>query len=290
MNFTNKSRFKIAENCPCGKSNKDGKFVPFNEYTDCGYCHSCGETFWPDEENDTGKVFSISGKVEIERQYIEPEFLKRTLSNYSNNIFYQWLIVLIGKEAANRIKSRFLIGTSKSGGVVWWMVNDSLQICQPKLMNYNTNGHREGLPFVPKGFNRDSGYSTCLFGLHQLSKNHKSSETLILVESEKTAVLGYYAFPKYIWLASGGATGLSQDKAKPLKGHKVLIVPDSDKAGRKGAEQTKERLSRLGIKSNVVDLFPDRNDGYDLADHIQNENTVVQKKGIVKKISDLKVA
>lgn len=36
---------KEAKQCPCGKSNKDGKFVPFEDFTNRGYCHSCGLTF-----------------------------------------------------------------------------------------------------------------------------------------------------------------------------------------------------------------------------------------------------
>lgn len=36
-----KRRFGI-KHCPCGKSNKDGKFVPFKDFEDRGYCHSCG--------------------------------------------------------------------------------------------------------------------------------------------------------------------------------------------------------------------------------------------------------
>jgi hypothetical protein len=42
-----KNRFRV-KNCPCGKSNKDGKFVPYIGYENKGYCHSCGETFLPD--------------------------------------------------------------------------------------------------------------------------------------------------------------------------------------------------------------------------------------------------
>jgi hypothetical protein len=41
-----KKRYRVKF-CPCGKRNKDGKFVPFKGYEDKGYCHSCGETFTP---------------------------------------------------------------------------------------------------------------------------------------------------------------------------------------------------------------------------------------------------
>lgn len=38
------SRRKEIEKCPfCGKSNRDGKFVPYVGFKDRGYCHSCGK-------------------------------------------------------------------------------------------------------------------------------------------------------------------------------------------------------------------------------------------------------
>ena len=46
--ITNPQRFKIATHCPCDKDNRDNKFVPFEGYTDKGYCHSCGKTFHPE--------------------------------------------------------------------------------------------------------------------------------------------------------------------------------------------------------------------------------------------------
>src|SRR4051812_24586009 len=38
--------------CPCGRSNRDGKFAPFKGYDDKGFCHSCGEIFFPDEKKE----------------------------------------------------------------------------------------------------------------------------------------------------------------------------------------------------------------------------------------------
>jgi hypothetical protein len=39
---------KRVKLCPCGKENKDGKFVPYVGFENKGYCHSCGETFLPE--------------------------------------------------------------------------------------------------------------------------------------------------------------------------------------------------------------------------------------------------
>ena len=42
-----KNRFRV-KHCPCGKSNKDGKFRPYVGHEAKGYCHSCGQTFLPE--------------------------------------------------------------------------------------------------------------------------------------------------------------------------------------------------------------------------------------------------
>jgi hypothetical protein len=42
--------------CPCGKSNKDGKFVPYEKHEIYGYCHSCGEHFRPTPDGNIPKT------------------------------------------------------------------------------------------------------------------------------------------------------------------------------------------------------------------------------------------
>ena len=51
LDFDSKKRFRVKI-CPCGKSNKDGKFVPYVGYENKGFCHSCGKTFIPINEED----------------------------------------------------------------------------------------------------------------------------------------------------------------------------------------------------------------------------------------------
>ena len=51
-------RKDIAPFCLCGKSNKDGKFVPWmntetgNVLSEFGYCHSCDEQFFPNDDKE----------------------------------------------------------------------------------------------------------------------------------------------------------------------------------------------------------------------------------------------
>jgi hypothetical protein len=106
-----------------------------------------------------------------------------------------------------------------------------------------------------------------------------------VVESEKTAAIASYYYPQFDWLACGSNNGLTDgqngrpDKISVLKGRKVYWLSDADKASRmtyhKKQDETYEirpssirHLDEHKIEFEVVDLFPDRNDGYDICDSI----------------------
>lgn len=273
LKFTHKKRYLSAKTCPCGRSNRDGKFNPYEGHQDKGYCHSCGETFSPDGDEKT----RYKPAEPIRQKFISLDILKRTIGGYDKNNLYLWIKNIVGDAGANSIVSRFFVGTSKESATVFWTIDNNLKICQPKVVYYNVNGHRDKSKFIstPKGYTRDSGYRPCLFGLHQLNSKYGPAKPVVLVESEKTACLGYYTFPQFTWLACGGASGLSEAKTKALRGHNVIIIPDADEAGRKGADKTHLRLSQMGIVNTVVDLWPERIDGYDLADYIADVHQAV---------------
>ena len=51
---------------------------------------------------------------------------------------------------------------------------------------------------------------------------------VVLVESEKTAVIMSRIYPDHLWLATGGSQGIKSDeRLAPLHGRKVLLVPDN---------------------------------------------------------------
>ena len=64
----------------------------------------------------------------------------------------------------------------------------------------------------------------CLFGEHLLHTD--PYKTVAIAESEKTAIIASFFYPKYIWLASGSLEGLSWDKCKVLKDRRVILFPD----------------------------------------------------------------
>jgi hypothetical protein len=52
-----------------------------------------------------------------------------------------------------------------------------------------------------------------------------------VVESEKSAFILSELYPDYLWLATGGLGELQPEKLRPLRGHKVVLFPDTDPEG-----------------------------------------------------------
>lgn len=119
---------------------------------------------------------------------------------------------------------------------------------------------KEGTRFI------GTGIPVPFYGIHQINQIGNKEKPIALVESEKTVLTLYRWFPKYVWLASGGTAGVTVEKARDLTGRNVVIFFDADEPGRRGAKKAKETLTQLGCNVKIEDVFPDRKDGWDLAD------------------------
>jgi hypothetical protein len=147
-----------------------------------------------------------------------------------------------------------------------------------KIFAYKSDGHRNkdidsySLSAPKYYFEKDRlsyevKYPMCLFGEHLLGPVNDTP--VMVVESEKTAVLSSFYYPQYKWVSCGAANGLtvvSKHKTKVLQGRKVYWVCDSDKAGREN--RSIDNLQKAITSFDVIDLFPERIDGYDLGDSI----------------------
>ena len=63
----------------------------------------------------------------------------------------------------------------------------------------------------------------CLFGEHLLTRYLE--RIVALVEAEKTVVIGAGFIPEYVWLATGGRSGVN-DRVDILKNRKILVFAD----------------------------------------------------------------
>jgi len=279
-----KNRFRV-ETCPCGKSNKDGKFVPYKGYDNKGYCHSCGETFLPELPE---KKFILKSKNNIKSKsvvkpqpkqisFIPIEIFKQSLKSYKANHFVKFLVDLFGVDKTNELISKYFIGTSEhwDGATVFWQIDIFGKIRTGKIMLYNpTTGKRVKEPrhcidWIQSVLKlSDFELQQCLFGEHLLQDKTKP---IAIVESEKTAIIASVYFPKLIWLAVGSITGLDAEKCSVLKGRNVVLFPDLN-GFEKWSVKAKE-FSHLA-RFTVSDLLEskaaeaERKQGLDLADYL----------------------
>ncbi|MES2396234.1 MAG: DUF6371 domain-containing protein [Bacteroidota bacterium] len=129
-------------------------------------------------------------------------------------------------------------------------------------IEYAENGKRSEklAPYSLKAIKGEK-YSLCLFGEHLLT-----NRIVCLVESEKTAIIASFFYPQFDWIATGGANKLTGEKIGVLFGREIYYLGDADKAGKENS--TLKKLKEYKQKYTIIELFPDRNDGYDLADAI----------------------
>lgn len=126
-------------------------------------------------------------------------------------------------------------------------------------------------------------YQMCLWGEHLLPRD-PDQQPVCVVESEKSAVIASFFYKQFHWVSCGSNNGLTNgkdgkpDKISHLKGRKVYWLCDADKASRitYGGDNNELRPSSVrhlleaGIDVEIVDLFPERYDGYDIADAIMD--------------------
>ncbi len=213
----------------------------------------------------------------ITPSYIPSSYVLRSQSHYSINPLYQYFCRVFGENETNRLFDMYRIGTSAKwgGSTVFWQIDINGQVRTGKVMCYNAEtGHRVKEPqaFVSWAHSelklQDFHLKQCLYGEHLLKK---SSFPVMLVESEKTAVVMSHFIPDYIWLATGGKNGCFNSEAmQVLKGREVTLIPDLG-----ATEQWKEKSALLSgickrvVVSNVLECTSDeeqRSQGLDIAD------------------------
>ena len=255
----------------CPKCGKSGKFqyyknLPQN-YGRCERINSCGYHNKPNNESpETIKELNKMVNQTLEYKTVAPEptiiypeknYIDAILKNQNSN-FHKFCINTL------KITPEHLTnwGVGAENDYTCFVLQNKKKVLNLKKTFFFENCKRDKkinpLYLIPK---KGTKYLMCLFGEHLLS-----DKIVCLVESEKTAVIASYFYPQFDWLATGGSSGLSVDKVQVLLKKQVYYLPDADNAGRKNA--TLDKLKKYNVAFKIVDLYPERMDGYDLADAI----------------------
>jgi hypothetical protein len=209
--------------------------------------------------------------------FIPAEVLKASLKGYETNHFTKFLIDLFGIDVTSELIGKYFIGTSKywSGASVFWQIDITGRIRAGKIMLYSPEtGKRVKEPFnhinwVHKVLKRpEFELNQCFFGEHLLKGNTKP---VAIVESEKTAIIASIYLPKFIWLATGSSSNLTEEKFKILQGQNVVLYPDLncyDKWTNKAKELA--HISQISVSSLLETHASEeeRKKGLDIADYL----------------------
>ena len=145
--------------------------------------------------------------------------------------------------------------------------NKKKRIANAKFSKYLPTGKRDkdfNSFSLRQPTNKSTKYGVPLYGEHLMDAEFK--KICLLVESEKTAVIVSYFYQDFDVVACGAANGLTAEKLAVLYGCTIYWLADADKAGRENSSL--KVLKAYEQNFEFVDLFPDRNDGTDLADAI----------------------
>ena len=276
-----RSRVKF---CPCGKDNKDGKFVPYVGHENKGYCHSCGETFLPElpkaeQWNSPQPTRYTNPKVKPQKQidFIPDTLFVKQLNNgkhlYSKNHFIQWLgnsqrgeFAFDDKIINKLIESYFIANSNKyKGWILFPYIDINGKIRDIKAIDYNpTTGKRISTKngdsqnrcfFIGKEIlnNPEANTDRSFYGEHLLKGNNK---LVRIFESEATATYSAPFYSDSVCIATGGNNGCKwteKGKCSVLKGRTVILYPDID--AHDNWEQKAEILRGYGIKVQISTLI-----------------------------------
>ncbi|KAA3167691.1 hypothetical protein F2A07_14385, partial [Akkermansia sp. BIOML-A61] len=219
-----------------------------NHESSCGYHYTPKEYFHDHPECRTANGFSF-GRQRSERKpvqippqatigYIPPKYVERSQSVHSN--FFRFISSLLdsyygskAKEVLKRLLEEYRLGATRDGAVIFWQIDRTNRVRTGKVMQYNPddghrvkNGQTSTVDWIHSLLKRrhelaeEWQLSQCLFGEHLL--NTYPDKVAVLVESEKSAVIGSALFPGYVWLATGGKSQLREEKLRVLSGRTVL--------------------------------------------------------------------
>ena len=264
--------------CPnCGHKtfvpylNADREIIDANYYGRCERINSCGYHKRPGDDGEhkrnrtkyvskpQPRPIYINDKVFI-RQHGDV-FKKSVMATYKErNHLITFLNRVFGEKIVKRMIADYYIGTSNhwSGATVFWQIDGGGRVHGGKIMQYNPdNGKRVKEPYnritwvhsalkIPSYILRQ-----CLFGEHLLAKY--PDMFVVIVESEKTAIMLSAIVTDCIVLACGGCQNLTIAFCEPLRGRNVVLIPDNGKLAE--WSEKGQKLRHLFKTLSIVDIM-----------------------------------
>lgn len=240
-----------------------------------------GNTFRPFYLPVQHKVPAV--EEEPDYTYIPMEMVSELVS--VENGLCRCLMQLFHPEAVKWVTEEYCIGcysfNNQDDYTVFPSIDVEGHVRNLKIQHYNSNMESPGFAhsdqtayWLGKMWAHDGKLprravfrAACLFGEHLLAKY--PTQTVVLVESPKNAVVGALANKDLLWLATGNKTSLQRKNLMALQGRNVIVIPDRD-----AIDLWKESIAALSDIANFTVSPFCLNTGkaddlhYDVADYI----------------------
>ena len=245
----------------------------------CGYHKKPKEFFQehPSYQVDRPYVYqNVKSEMDQLPTYIDKETVSSTLGQHGSNSFVQGLIDVFGQDEVMKAVNKYKIGTriESDDEVIFWQIDRNMNCRSGKVTTYDRATIKRGttISWMHSILGlKDFNLSQCLFGEHLITSKH---DPVIVVESEKSAIIGSIVIPEFIWVATGGKSSGVADKLKILKNYKVTLVPDID-ATESWKKLVEENTDLQGMVVNeylfYVATEEQRKNQYDIADFLLDE-------------------
>lgn len=131
---------------------------------------------------------------------------------------FRWMCTLFPEDRVRDAWEKYNVTTDSHGNTVYWYVDQKGKILYDKRIAYKEDGHRNKEFFPGRQYRVADGYSgKCYFGASLPDDGKKA----FIVESEKSAILGYLFYGRR-FLATGGKANLREVDRR------MLLLPDMD--------------------------------------------------------------
>lgn len=188
-------------------------------YGKCDRISSCGYIRYPDTDDNWAPPERTIAPPK-EPDFIPKEVVEKTFNEFKSNMFFRYLVKLFGQDTAYELQAKFLFGTAKGGGTIFWQFDKDGVARTGKVMYYGKNGKRlknKNSWYLHNKVKDD--YSLQQVFYNELSVN--DGKPIAIVESEKTAVIMTGFYPETTWIATGGA--------EMINTYRLLRLPKLDK-------------------------------------------------------------
>ena len=231
----------------------------------CGYFKVPKKGFESREEFRAAQLRAIAKLKEKDKtppSFVDLKYVKSSLhfDALQKSNFFKAFEIMCGREQLLNACKKYIIGVSKHFGdfsPVFWQIDTDRNVRTAKIMKYDENGKRDKT--LEKSFSfahnligvKNFNLKQVFFGSHLIS----NFETIIIVESEKTAVILHSIFNKILFLATSGSNNfancLDNLGVEVFNGKNVYILPD------KGIEPYWMKIRNENLKDAKLLLLPE---------------------------------